>query len=121
MDNHIDFTTERQRLHGRFASSRADHSREARGEIALWIGDRRSGPRRTAGVENDAIPARRPRTIQVSMSRTSGRTLLPYNSIQRIMLSCGNVPALYFRSKRERPRALAVAAILRATVSGEPT
>jgi hypothetical protein len=35
--------------------------------------------------------------------------------------SCGKVPLLYLRSKRERPSALTVAAIFAATVSGEPT
>ncbi len=39
----------------------------------------------------------------------------------RISFSCGSVPALYFRSKRAAPSVLAVAAILRATVSGAPT
>ena len=41
--------------------------------------------------------------------------------MQRIIFSCASVPALYFKSKRARPSALAVAAILRATVSGAPT
>ena len=39
----------------------------------------------------------------------------------RIMASCGSVPALYLRSKREAPSTWTVAAIFRATVSGEPT
>ena len=35
--------------------------------------------------------------------------------------SCRSVPALYLRAKRDAPRARTVAAILRATVSAEPT
>ena len=38
-----------------------------------------------------------------------------------INAECGNVPALYFMSKRERPSSLIVAAIFAATVPGEPT
>ena len=39
----------------------------------------------------------------------------------RSIVSCASVPALYLRSKREAPSAATVAAIFRATVSGEPT
>ena len=38
-----------------------------------------------------------------------------------ICKSCGRVPLLYFRSKRERPNVFTVAAIFAATVSGDPT
>ncbi len=38
-----------------------------------------------------------------------------------IIRSCENGPALYLRSKRVAPTAFSVAAILRATVSGDPT
>src|SRR5262247_541370 len=41
--------------------------------------------------------------------------------MQRISLSWASVPAEYLRSKRARPSARAVLAILRATVSGAPT
>jgi len=39
----------------------------------------------------------------------------------RSMISWPSVPALYLKSKREAPSARTVAAIFRATVSGEPT
>jgi hypothetical protein len=39
----------------------------------------------------------------------------------RIIASWGSSPALYLRSNRLTPSAVAVAAILRATVSGDPT
>ena len=39
----------------------------------------------------------------------------------RIIFSCDSGPALYFMSKRLTPSAFTVAAIFRATVSGEPT
>src|SRR5436190_23092670 len=53
--------------------------------------------------------------------RVSGITSRPYSSMHRIIFSCCRAPALYFMSKRDRPRALTVAAILCATVAGEPT
>ena len=37
----------------------------------------------------------------------------------RIIFSCGSVPALYLRSNRDAPSASTVAAIFRATVSGD--
>src|ERR1043165_1080651 len=56
-----------------------------------------------------------------TISLTIGATLRPYNSMQRIIFSCESGPALYFMVKRDRSNILHVAAILCATVSGEPT
>jgi len=39
----------------------------------------------------------------------------------RSMASCGSVPALYLKSNRTAPSPRTVAAIFRATVSGDPT
>ena len=58
---------------------------------------------------------------QPSSSRTSGMTCFPNSSMLRIIFSCGSGPALYFMANRETPSNLTVAAILRATVCGEPT
>jgi hypothetical protein len=48
-------------------------------------------------------------------------TFVPQSSMLRISWSCGSGPWLYFMSNRAMPSALPVAAILRATVCGEPT
>ena len=48
-------------------------------------------------------------------------TFDPYSSIDLIMSACGSVPALYFISNRPAPKTRIVAAIFRATVSGDPT
>src|SRR5579863_9964725 len=52
---------------------------------------------------------------------TSGATWVPNSSMLVRSLSCGKVPALYFRLKRASPSALVTPTILVATVSGEPT
>jgi len=56
-----------------------------------------------------------------SISFTSGTTLVAYSSMLVISLSCGRGPAEYFSWKRDSPSVFTVVAILRATVSGEPT
>src|SRR3989338_4211945 len=55
------------------------------------------------------------------MSFTIGMTLLPYSEIASTSWPCGIGPVAYFRSKRWIFSACTVAAILRATVSGDPT
>ena len=45
-------------------------------------------------------------------------TFVPNSSMLLISDSCGSVPLLYFRSKRERPRSWTVRTIFAATVSG---
>src|SRR5688572_3293838 len=58
---------------------------------------------------------------QSSCSRTRGTTFVPYSSMLDMSLSCGSVPLLYLRSKRDSPSTLIVLTIFAATVSGEPT
>jgi hypothetical protein len=55
------------------------------------------------------------------ISLTIGITFSPNSAMQRVIFSCDREPAEYFMSKRERPSALTVAVMRRATVSGEPT
>src|SRR5690606_5638730 len=55
------------------------------------------------------------------ISRTIGMTLVPYSSTARSRALAGAGPLEYFRAKRPTPTVRMVAAILRATVSGEPT
>src|SRR5690606_18078539 len=69
--------------------------------------------------EDGRRPTRSPR--HASNCRTRGATLVPNSSMLVIILSCDRVPLLYFRSKRVRPSAFIVFAILTATVSGAPT
>ena len=52
-----------------------------------------------------------------------GRAARPacrYSSIERVSMECGMLPLAYLRSNRSAPSVCTVAAILRATVSGEP-
>ena len=55
------------------------------------------------------------------MALTRGATCVPMSSMLFISRLCGRVPALYFRSKRDRPSARTVRTIFVATVSGAPT
>jgi len=48
-----------------------------------------------------------------ALSRTRGATFVPISSILRSILSCGKVPLLYFKSKRDRPSTRTVFEIFR--------
>ncbi len=54
-------------------------------------------------------------------SRTRGMTWVPYSSMFAMSALCDSPPMPYFKSKRFAPRAVRLAAIFRATVSGDPT
>src|SRR5690606_33145932 len=75
-------------------------------------------------ADHEGRPHERPEhgpTLLRPQPPSSGRTRVPSSSMHRMRRSCGIAPIEYLTSTRLAPSSSAVARILAATVSGEPT